>query len=813
MSSSGSVTSRLNRFEILLDEFCSEFDASDDDSSSSQRSGSGARFSLHMENRPAQQPRIHKSRTLSPTSVLRDIGQAQTSPQVGRRSKASTGMLQSPGCLKLSLSATLDQAFSNNENIGHRHRLGRQQRLRYASERRLLPIASAEPCTPYRRPSDSVSDDFHHERELSHDSQDDYSYFGHHRQNSSLQFSIEPVDEKNRSIAAILESHAIEDEDLETERPQLSPDIDYISHDAIHQLYPHFVHNQPQQSPEEQRQALLHRYNFTSDEDFYRDLRLPVIPRAIVVTDPVHRVKSTELGSPQQIPLPRTLRPGKSMPALRRKTSTLTLLSKEGLSPPVSTTTASLSLISSDDGSMQIPAATALLCKPPLEATAKSRLISSAKLESSNRVRNLQEVSAGVAAQPVIAEETEPSSRADESFSAQPQKRVLRNAPSFLWNALWRVPSAGDEHQVRRAASQNNMHSGSTVDSAENETGRAVVDIVVQHKPEAPATVAAIDNEASNADLAVFAEDVTSINEVDESIESGDPAESSNADRTESSYLKIDLRICDSAAEESSVATTVNVDGSVTSIVPEMKDSTDTSLPVQEKADCQRCEVHDEAESVLLYEERSSQASRNSAITSGQEPADASESTRPVLAKRTSWLSFPLGPASPTLESPTESSRSTNEGKSSVFGFRNFFKKRMTSDNYISFPTFSGSVSGSLRSTRSTATIMEISTTDSKRSPASATASAEFAKAASMPRLDITSWPHIGGIANAAISANTMCNPYSIIDQINAYRSQVDASSKGHRQITAQYFTEVECSRVDEAALRDALDSSAFLDS
>ncbi|KAK7205524.1 hypothetical protein BZA70DRAFT_289445 [Myxozyma melibiosi] len=852
MGSSGSVTSRLNRFEILLDEFCSEFDASDDDSTSSIRSVGGARFSIHLDNRSQSRPgqRLQKSRTLSPPNVLREIGQQHgpTSPHEVRKIKRNmSSRLRSPGCLELSLSAALDQSFAatapssdSARTIQQRRADSRRRRSRYVSEKRLLPVAPAEPRTPRTPQTAMFTDAYRHRGEFSPDYQYDYSdsYFGgiHHRRESSM-YSSEH--EKNRSIAAVLESCATESIStfLETERHDMPPMTTFSDNDAdTHDSFTERPRNHmiEQQSLEEQRQELLRKYNFTSDEDFYKDLRLPYQSRG--ATTPMQKMKSTEFGSPQQ---QRNLRAGKSMPALRRQTSALTLLSKEGMSPPfaIPTSVASTSLSKSPEETsalLEASPATGLLCKLPSNAATESRSVSAAMLESmkkyndkqlqktvSSSLKSAQLVERDGILRSVVGSRPQETSEDGPPNAWSTPRRPLRSVSSYIWDAIWRVPSPGEQkrRKVRRVRSQFDQIGRPPVPplpTGDPETLANRIESLTVAAAERSASVSYTPSEVkseevfdeSRSERAVEAE--SSEREIQqEEAEAADPSDETSIYEHESEPIdhfdhpvspRSPARTCEEEIAEPEV-----------DLAPAEEEHWDIedSQKAPDEADeipnvTQQCDS-DVTEGTIsaAYSFGFSAGEETSTCTSPTVSdagfdANKSASARPSLSKRASWMLFP-SVLSPTTESPTSEVPvpAVDESKvSHIFGWRNPFKKRVISEDYISFPTFSGSASshnGSIRFKAGTTPTI---------SPATSTPPSSVGMLSQHG-----AWSSFGSITNVALSANKLCNPHSIIDELNAYRAHVS----NQRASTINNTQDgVECTTIDERALQEALSSQEF---
>ncbi|KAK9468556.1 hypothetical protein V1512DRAFT_108087 [Lipomyces arxii] len=300
-ATASNVTSRLNRFEVLLDEFCSEFEKSDDDISSLTKTRSPEfLIQLDPKGQSRRVKRDHNHGSQSPT-VLREIGQQSSPRQIRRSNRSGSNVIHSPTCLKLSLGSNLDCPSPHSRDRRRQKQRPLPLRLdkpRQRLDTRLLPVAPLSPATHlYSRSIDGF------------DNADALSVSSCETTPITQFFSNNPV---RTNVTSDRQTHpqndvqTTRDEKLPTPKPPSL--ITALLQSSTPQL----------STPPVPVRARTRKYEFTSDAEFYADKHKP--------------------GQPTK-----TLRGQKSMPNLTRKASAISLRNnKTNYSPAPPLPTAAL---------------------------------------------------------------------------------------------------------------------------------------------------------------------------------------------------------------------------------------------------------------------------------------------------------------------------------------------------------------------------------------------------------------------------------------------------------------------------------------
>ncbi|KAK9461416.1 uncharacterized protein V1516DRAFT_664570 [Lipomyces oligophaga] len=439
---SASITSRLNRFEILIDELCSEIETSDEESVDSLRSPTsiycietsvpGMRHQLASTPinvpPPPPPPTAIRSATRSPNglgsmSVFRESDQ---SFKHHRTSSCNRRSLQSPCQLKLSIDPMLGK-----ENRSDQSRVSKQQK-RLSRERsrfqidRFIPLAPPSPNTAQDSRSSSLNspptESFSDQCTQSLNAQETNTYFRGLVQPSCKTTSNKKTDLEVSSSAE--KSALVQQETTQSILPKHKAKRSLKRSEKSKISTAKFLHHEGNEVPtedkskislEEKQLALRRKYNFTSDQDFYQTVRSNT-------GCTIHRVRSTEFGSPQK-EIVHVLRPEKSMPVLRRRTSNLTLM-PSGLKPsPVAVSRA----VSKSE------AETAIAERPSLHDLSTVSDVSKSLKETMKRYDEV----ASPNSQTLLQSE----SNWTDSRGARKHTPItrLQSMSQNLWSSIWRV--------------------------------------------------------------------------------------------------------------------------------------------------------------------------------------------------------------------------------------------------------------------------------------------------------------------------------------------------------------------------------------
>ncbi|KAK9457266.1 hypothetical protein V1511DRAFT_508708 [Dipodascopsis uninucleata] len=156
-SYSSNITSHMNRFEVLLDEFCSEFEKSDDEYTS-PKTGQYAspQFSLQMTSSPQNEnSRENDSRKALNDSrlVFKDINYINNRSDFSRHNhKRTKHRIQSPTCLKFSLAAALENCATTIAETNAQNRTSRSTRDGFHILNSFRKRSSTEIHYPKRNP-------------------------------------------------------------------------------------------------------------------------------------------------------------------------------------------------------------------------------------------------------------------------------------------------------------------------------------------------------------------------------------------------------------------------------------------------------------------------------------------------------------------------------------------------------------------------------------------------------------------------------------------------------------------------------------
>ncbi|KAK9353710.1 hypothetical protein V1523DRAFT_425849 [Lipomyces doorenjongii] len=721
-SSIGSISSRFNRFEILLDEFCSEFEKSDDDSSDGtyRRAKCSPQFSIQLDSK-RQSRRVrqtNKARTLSPVNVLRDIGQARSSPQPIHRKSSSNILsptIRSPTCLKLSLGSALGQevAFPSPASSKSRPTRLRLVRARFQLDQRLLPLAPSSPSAPslkspteyYHRCSVSSCETpvtpvclTHYRRKSSQSSfpAEQISEKELHRQSPICSTEETLVEKASRSIATLQESV-----------PATTPILPSLSSSPL------------------QSQSQLQRYKFTSDEDFYLSppphLQQYATSPTTTTTIASHSIND-EFSHCHQQPI---LRSRKSIPNLNRKMSTLSLLTGTRLSPTPASATSALDTDADISAICSSPSGRGKTMSDALKDTIKRYEIPEHVLHEQSEA----DTHTHFESLPISQEPDEQSPSEDlahpssESSDMQPNqlagnKGLIRSISARLWSALWGVSETANIEQ--------SDNTGPTLVCVEN--------------PETPTSDEGVRTAPS------------STVEISEHLDScaEQCARCKGDEDTASRAHRILSESCPTLCEGDDQSTKFKTD--------EMS---------EESATNQRSTYDDD-------------------VTTSPNRTNTSESTRMTEyvecqspTKRASWVF--------SCSIPTTSSMDAENLKSVTsrlsLTWLNIFKKKSTSDDYVSFPTFS--TSQSVRGFRSM-TNLDRAQADSQNS-----------------------WPCFSGNATTIVGGGGS-NRNSIIDGLGTYNASLRGMQNGDNRMSRKCGEAVYCTPVDEVLLHDALSHQIF---
>ncbi|KAJ8102183.1 hypothetical protein POJ06DRAFT_249027 [Lipomyces tetrasporus] len=720
-TSIGSITSRLNRFEILLDEFCSEFEKSGDEFSHGQkyRPKGSPQFSIRLD--PKGQSRRtrrtdNKARTLSPINVLRDIGQASSSPKPISRKTASNHLsptIRSPTCLKLSLGSALDQGVTPPSFVSNKPRPARLplERSRFQLDQRLLPLTPSSPSAP----SLKSPTDYHYRNSVSScDTPITPICLTKHRRNSSqFSFSVEGISEKEGHRQSPL-SHA-EKSPVEKTSTSVSPLLESVA--ATTPIHP------PLSSVCARSRSPTQKYKFTSDEDFYRSPPPPhnLQPRIITPTGAstaTARNVSDDFSHSLTQPF---LRGRKSIPSLNRKTSTLSLLNGTCTSPSPASATSALDTDADIFAVCSSPSGRGKTMSDALKRTMK-------KYEIPDRVVHGEEETHDETWQtntqphfslpiPQVPPDERCSSeeRAEvlsgSSEGQSNQQRGIRLIYARLWHALWGPRSQPDSDQQTDST-------GPTLECAEN------ADMPTREAEQVTDSSCTAQN--SERDLGCYTEQCAPYK------------------------VGEDMSIVDAS-----------------------------SLVQRILTECDPTSTEADEESNTL---QNNETLVDDVTTSPKDPncADAAEIRESVahrsLTKRASWIFSYSVPT--TLSTDTDSQMTVTRRLSLTW--MNIFKRPRTSEDYVSFPSFS--TSQGIRGLRSM-TNLDRANADSQ-----------------------SSWPSTA----TTIVGGGGSNRNSMIDELNAYYTSLYGTQYGNSRMSRNCKDAVYCTAVDADLLRDALNHHIF---
>ncbi|KAK9376845.1 uncharacterized protein V1513DRAFT_217898 [Lipomyces chichibuensis] len=724
-SSMGSISSRFNRFEILLDEFCSEFEKSDDDSSDGahRRENGGPQFSIQVDAKRQSRPvrrRDNKARTLSPVNVLRDIGQARSSPKSIHRKTSSNILsptIRSPTCLKLSLGSALGHGMATPSPAYGKSPPAcfRLERARFQLDQRLLPLAPSSPSTPslksqtenYRCSVSSCEIPIistrlaHHRRKSSQSSvpTEQISEKELHHQLSISSTDKALVEKASSSIATLLE--------FESATTPIPPP--------------------PPTSLPLQSQPQLQRYKFTSDEDFYHSPPPHVQQCATSpTTTATHSIKDFSHSHQQPI-----LRSRKSIPNLNRKTSTLSLLNGNLLSPTPASATRALDTDADINAICSSPSQRGMTMSDALKDTMKRYEIPERAVQQQSGA-NAQPHFESLPISQERRDEQSPSEQlahpSSESSDMQPnqladKRGLIRSISARLWHALWGVSETVGKQQP----AEWRVNTDPTLVCIEN--------------PGAP---------ASEEDAATGPSST---------VEPSDQALDSHMEQCAQHKVEEDMSVEDIASSAHRILS--------------------ESCPTLCKGDGESIKFRtDEISEESATNERSTYNDGDVRASPKGTNCTTSESTRMAeyvehqsLTKRASWVFSCSIPTTSYVDA--ENLKSVTSRLSLTW--LSIFKKQSTSDDYVSFPTFSTS-----QSVRSFCSIADRAHSDSQ-----------------------SSWPCFSG--NAATIVGGGSNRNSFIDGLSSYNASLRGTQNTDNRMLRKCGDAVYCTPVDEDLLHDAL--------
>ncbi|KAK9333127.1 hypothetical protein V1520DRAFT_180337 [Lipomyces starkeyi] len=730
-SSIGSISSHFNRFEILLDEFCSEFEKSDDDSSGGthRRAKGSPQFSIQIDAKRQSgrvRQRDNKARTLSPVNVLRDIGQARSSPRPIHRKTSSniqSPTIRSPTCLKLSLGRALGQGMASPSPASSKLRTARfrLERARIQLDQSLLPLAPSSPSAPSLK---SPTEYYHRCSVSSCETPITPICLTYHRRKSSQSsFPTEQISEKElprQSPISSTEKTLVE----KASRP-IATLLEIVA--ATTPIPP-----SPSSSPL-QSQSLLQRYKFTSDEGFYHSppphLQQYATSPTTTTTTAAHSI------SDQQQPI---LRSRKSIPNLNRKTSTLSLLNGTRLSPTPASATSALDTDADINAICSSPSRRGRTMSDALKDTMKRYEIPERVVqEQSGADTQSHFESLPISQEPL--DEQRPSEElahpSSESSELQPnqladKKGLIRCISARLWHALW----GGSETESKKQPTERRDNIGPTLVCIEN--------------PEASASEEAAGTAPSST------------------VELSDQAFDSHMEQCAQCKAEEDMPVEDTASLAHRI---------LSESCPMVCEGDDESTKFMTDEISEESATNERA----IYDDGNDDDVR--ASPKGTNCAKSSDSTRMTeyvarqsLTKRASWVFSCSIPTTSSLDA--ENLKSVTSRLSLTW--LNIFKKQSTSDDYVSFPTFS--TSQSVRGFRSM-TNLDRAHADSQNS-----------------------WPCFSGNATTIVGGGGS-NRNSIIDGLSSYNASLRGTQNADNKMLRKCGDAVYCTPVDEDLLHDAL--------
>ncbi|KAK9326344.1 hypothetical protein V1517DRAFT_1076 [Lipomyces orientalis] len=722
-SSIGSITSRLNRFEILLDEFCSEFEKSGDESCHGQkyRPKGSPQFSIQRDPK-GRSRRIrrtdNKARALSPINVLREIGQAGSSPKpISRKttSNHSSPTIRSPTCLKLSLGSALDQTIALPGSVSNKPRRParlRLERSRFQLDQRLLPLTPSSPSAP----SLKSPTDYHYRHSVSScDAPITPICLTHHRRNSSrFSFLTEEISEKEGHHQSPL-SHA---ENSPVEKTSTSVPTLLESVTATTPIHP------PLSSVHARSRSPRQKCKFISDEDFYLSPPRPrhLQPRAITPTDAsTATARSVSDDFSQSVTQP-SLRSRKSIPSLNRKTSTLSLLNGTCMSPTPASATSALDTDADITAVCSSPSGRGRTLSDALKRTMKKYEIPDRAVHGEQEIHDemWQANTQLHFSLPLPQEQPDEQCTSEEraeavsgSSEGQPnQLRGIRSIPARLWHALW----GPWETSSQSHSDQQGDSTEPALECAEN------ADMPASEAEQVTGSSCTVQN--SERDLGCYTKQYAQC-------EVGEDAPIVDA----SSLVQHILSECDPTSTRAYVK----------SNTPQ-NDETPVDQVTTSPKDLNCAEASEITESVV----------------------------RQSLTKRASWIFSCSVPTTPDTDGQMTVTRRLSLTLMSIF------KKRQTSEDYVSFPSFS--TSQGIRGLRSL-TNLDRANADSH-----------------------SSWPSTA----TTIVGGCGSNRNSMIDELNAYYTSSYGTQYGNSRMSRNCNDAVYCTAVDVDLLRDALNHNVF---
>ncbi|KAK9485908.1 hypothetical protein V1527DRAFT_95527 [Lipomyces starkeyi] len=732
-TSIGSISSRFNRFEILLDEFCSEFEKSDDDSSDGthRRAKGSPQFSMQIDakrqSRRVRQ-RDNKARTLSPVNVLRDIGQAKSSPRPIHRKTSSNILsptIRSPTCLKLSLGSALGQGMASPSPASSKLRPARfrLERARFQLDQRLLPLAPSSPSAPSLK---SPTEYYHRCSVSSCETPITPICFTHHRRKSSQSsFPTEQISEKELHLQSPICS---------TEKPLVEKASRPIATllETVAATTP--IPSSPSSSPL-QSQSQLQRHKFTSDEVLYHStpphLQQYATSPTTTTTTAAHSISDDfSLSYPQPI-----LRSRKSIPNLNRKTSTLSLLNGTRLSPTPASATSALDTDADINAICSSPSRRGRTMSDALKDTMKRYEIPERVVQEQSGAETQSHFESLPISQEPLDEQSpseELAHPSSESSELQPnqladKKGLIRSISARLWHALW----GGSETVSKKQPTERRDNTGPTLLCIENS-----------------------ESSASEEDAGTGPSST---------MELSDQALDSHMEQCAQCKAEEDMPVEDTASLPHRM---------LSASCPMVCDGDDESTKFKTDEISEESVMNERS----IYDDDDVRASPKSTNC-----AKSSESTRMTehvarqsLTKRASWVFSCSIPTTSSLDA--ENLKSVTSRLSQTW--LNIFKKQSTSDDYVSFPTFS--TSQSVRGFRSM-TNLDRAHADSQNS-----------------------WPCFSGNATTIVGGGGS-NRNSIIDGLSSYNASLRGTQNSDNKMLRKCGDAVYCTPVDEDLLHDAL--------